>query len=929
MGNTTQYLIDPAGLGNVVSTYTASGSLIADYTYGLGLTSQVTAAGSYYYDFDALGSTVGLTDSSGKVVGSMSYLPFGQVAAGNVTVPNPFTFAGKLGVISDGSNNFFMRGREYSAQTGQFLSMDPIGIDGGDVNLRRYVTNSPLQFVDPTGFEQQHADWLGVVRDTVVEANNKLIESPVFKNQVNLALSDVFEAARQRDVPAAIQAYDKFEFLGKVGKVIPGAGAVLTGWSIGTEIREGKYGKAAFEAGEFLLVVFVPEAGIPVLGLNLLIALNDQYHITKFIEDYIDGGDCTLDMVGSAYYLCGGNQVYSQFLSSIGIPGRDCAAQDVADALSASLLASAVALTGSSSSSAGAGQNPGSGLAGFVSPGTSATSNAPPSINTECNCNALITYIDQQLLTASNHVNASTTDLHTVVDGARKIMNTVPTGGTDPDPLPILSVLLGNLGLITGQYGNSGLTASQAAQVIPTLAAFDQWQADISAIETSGANNSEVAGDMALLSKVDGYLQAITTAENALFGGDANWLSTNQTATLQQWMTDFLADAQTSSDGGETVTSAEQAQLLATTLPSSISTNEAVEFIDRWNLTVQYWTAGITTSAQVPAGQSTDFLDAGVLQNLFDAAENAEQASQADGYADPADEYRADLVTVQNDLAGDGVCATIQMQIDQTATLTRTAFTGTLTLNNAMTTDALQDVELDLIITDANGNPVNNAFSISSPTFTGGLTAVDGTGTLAAQSSGTVSYTFIPTDSAAVNGPTLYHIGGTLEFDDPDMGGEVTTSLFPSTITVYPQAQLQLNYFLQQTVIGDDPSTPQIEPSEPAVLGLLVTNVGGGTANNLSITTAQPQIIQNEKGLANTFQIIGTQVGNQQLTPSLTVDLGDVDPGQTADADFVLLSALQGEMENFTATFSHTDAPGRDRDQPDQQRDDSLVDPRR
>ena len=43
-----------------------------------------------------------------------------------------------------------------------------------------------------------------------------------------------------------------------------------------------------------------------------------------------------------------------------------------------------------------------------------------------------------------------------------------------------------------------------------------------------------------------------------------------------------------------------------------------------------------------------------------------------------------------------------------------------------------------------------------------------------------------------------------------------------------------------------------------------MTNVGGGTANNLSITTAQPQIVQNEKGLLDTFQIIGTQVGNQR-----------------------------------------------------------------
>ena len=135
--------------------------------------------------------------------------------------------------------------------------------------------------------------------------------------------------------------------------------------------------------------------------------------------------------------------------------------------------------------------------------------------------------------------------------------------------------------------------------------------------------------------------------------------------------------------------------------------------------------------------------------------------------------------------------------------------------------------------------------------------------------------------------------------------------VFPATITVYPQAQLQINYFLQQTVIGEDPFNPQeIIPSEPAILGMLVTNVGAGTANNLSITTAQPTIVDNEKGLLVNIQIIGTQVGTQQETPSLNVDLGNIAPGQTADADFLLLSSLQGSFTDFTASFSHSDALG-------------------
>ena len=42
-GQLTTNLIDPTGLGNVVGTYNSSGNVVADYTYGLGLVSEVTA----------------------------------------------------------------------------------------------------------------------------------------------------------------------------------------------------------------------------------------------------------------------------------------------------------------------------------------------------------------------------------------------------------------------------------------------------------------------------------------------------------------------------------------------------------------------------------------------------------------------------------------------------------------------------------------------------------------------------------------------------------------------------------------------------------------------------------------------------------------------------------------------------------------------
>jgi len=159
-GVTTQFLIDPNGLGDVASTYSGSGSLIAHYTYGSTLTSQVSATESAaYYDFNLTGDTVGITGTAGSYVNKYSYLLFGQTTTIMATLANPFTFVGQFGLMQDSSSLFNMRAREYSTVTGQFLSNDPLGLNGGDPNFRRYAGNNPITYIDPVG-EGKNPPWL-------------------------------------------------------------------------------------------------------------------------------------------------------------------------------------------------------------------------------------------------------------------------------------------------------------------------------------------------------------------------------------------------------------------------------------------------------------------------------------------------------------------------------------------------------------------------------------------------------------------------------------------------------------------------------------------------------------------------------------------------------------------------------------------------
>jgi hypothetical protein len=71
-------------------------------------------------------------------------------------------------------------------------------------------------------------------------------------------------------------------------------------------------------------------------------------------------------------------------------------------------------------------------------------------------------------------------------------------------------------------------------------------------------------------------------------------------------------------------------------------------------------------------------------------------------------------------------------------------------------------------------------------------------------------------------------------------GVEVVSVLWPDTITVTPDPLLVVKYFLQKDVYADDPFTPQIEPSIPFTLGLMIRNIGYGIAREMKITSAQP-----------------------------------------------------------------------------------------
>ncbi|WAR18315.1 hypothetical protein MAR_000153 [Mya arenaria] len=228
----------------------------------------------------------------------------------------------------------------------------------------------------------------------------------------------------------------------------------------------------------------------------------------------------------------------------------------------------------------------------------------------------------------------------------------------------------------------------------------------------------------------------------------------------------------------------------------------------------------------------------------------------------------------------DGICARVRIKISQELVLTRDGFNARLEIENGEKSEPRLEE----------------------------LTAVDGSGRLTKGVSGTADWLIIPYSSAAPDADTLYDVGGTLSYSVD--GTEFSTALLPDTIIVKPNPSLVVRYFHERYVRGDNPMTPDVEPIVPFSLAVVIMNQGNGVAQALKITSAQPEIIENEKGLLISFKIIGAQLGNESITPSLTVDFGDIYASETKTARWLMTSTLMGTFYNYSATFENINPLG-------------------
>lgn len=179
------------------------------------------------------------------------------------------------------------------------------------------------------------------------------------------------------------------------------------------------------------------------------------------------------------------------------------------------------------------------------------------------------------------------------------------------------------------------------------------------------------------------------------------------------------------------------------------------------------------------------------------------------------------VLNVTTVFSQDLICATAKIEIAQTVSLERQAFEARILIKNTLDGLPLDQVKVELRVTDDSGLPVifaQNASVADAKFFVSlsnrrGLTAINGTDSLAANASADLSWVIIPAANAAANaaGNTpldkRYFVAATVSY--LHNGESQSIEVSPDHITVTPP-KLVLDYFMSETLIGDDPQTTNI-----------------------------------------------------------------------------------------------------------------------
>ena len=105
----------------------------------------------FSYLFDGKGNVRGSLDENQNVAATYTYDGFGNLVAKTGALNQPFQFSTKR--YDEKTGLIYYGYRLYSPALGRWINRDPLGFDGGDLNLYGFVQNNPTGNTDPLGLK--------------------------------------------------------------------------------------------------------------------------------------------------------------------------------------------------------------------------------------------------------------------------------------------------------------------------------------------------------------------------------------------------------------------------------------------------------------------------------------------------------------------------------------------------------------------------------------------------------------------------------------------------------------------------------------------------------------------------------------------------------------------------------------------------------
>ncbi len=164
----TRYLVNvdmdaimSLGNDNSFQTWYAGGIQMDDIVVS-NITDNSTTSARFYLR-DILSTVSALADSTGSIINTYEYSPYGTPDPAGIA--DPFGFTGRT--YQPDSGLVYYRARFYDPQIGRFISKDRFKVHSQEprrYNPYAYVLNNPINYIDPTGYEDKCPSglWTGV-----------------------------------------------------------------------------------------------------------------------------------------------------------------------------------------------------------------------------------------------------------------------------------------------------------------------------------------------------------------------------------------------------------------------------------------------------------------------------------------------------------------------------------------------------------------------------------------------------------------------------------------------------------------------------------------------------------------------------------------------------------------------------------------------